>query len=55
MTGPVKPKLVSYINESIAALQDYELTQKNQTAENTISFIDSQLTGIQESLTKHGD
>ena len=50
MEGPLKAKMVDYINASIDELQLYELRQKNAMAVNTMTFIDEQLLQIEESL-----
>ena len=50
MEGPLKQKLVDYINVTVEELQRYELEQKNVMALNTVNFIDSQLKQIESSL-----
>jgi tyrosine-protein kinase Etk/Wzc len=43
---------IDYLNELAKVFIDYGLTEKNKSSENTIRFIDMQLTGISDSLRR---
>jgi capsular exopolysaccharide synthesis family protein len=45
---------VDFVNELCAVFVNYGLREKNRTSENTVQFIDSQLTGLVDSLQSAG-
>jgi capsular exopolysaccharide synthesis family protein len=54
LKGTVAEKATDYLNELNRVFINYGLNQKNQISKNTVEFIDSQLSGITESLNKSG-
>jgi len=54
LKGTVAEKASDYLNELNRVFIRYGLNQKNQISKNTVEFIDSQLSGITESLNKSG-
>jgi capsular exopolysaccharide synthesis family protein len=54
LKGTVQAKIADYLNELNKVFINFGLNQKNQISRNTVEFIDSQLSGITESLNKSG-
>ncbi|MCK9412257.1 MAG: polysaccharide biosynthesis tyrosine autokinase [Prolixibacteraceae bacterium] len=54
LKGTVAEKASDYLNELNRVFIQFGLNQKNQISKNTVEFIDSQLSGITESLNKSG-
>jgi capsular exopolysaccharide synthesis family protein len=52
--GQQREREADFLNELCQVYIDYGLRAKNRTAENTVNFIDSQLTGIVDSLQSTG-
>ncbi|GAB5522699.1 MAG: tyrosine-protein kinase [Roseivirga sp.] len=50
ITGPVIEKNTTFINTHVQAFIQYDLQERNSTANNTINFIELQLSGISDSL-----
>jgi len=55
MKGPVPERIVDYINKVVDIYLKKSLEDKNRVVMNTIEFIDSQLTGIIDSLSSTED
>ena len=52
LKGANKSEIVKFLNETTKEFQDYELTEKNRIAINTIAFIDKQLRGVADTLKR---
>ncbi len=55
LKGANPEREMDYLNELGRVYIRYGLTEKNRTSENTLRFIDSQLSGITDSLNKAGN